>query len=163
MQGTSSVGDGPVSVSAAESSLPLDTNMDPEVMEEGHPQSNAGNGHDFIEVVSKAQRRRQRGSATKDGAPPAQPQTNVSTASASKRKPALRPQPLPRDDFKLVLRPQGGLRLGDVEYAEISLALLNATHTTWRQANLKLRIDTTQNTATVSTPFCGCRSCSKPS
>ncbi|KAH7974084.1 hypothetical protein HPB49_009744 [Dermacentor silvarum] len=35
---------------------------------------------------------------------------------------------------------------------ELSLALLQATNTTWREANLRLRIDQNQNTATVSTP-----------
>ncbi|XP_077548310.1 cullin-1-like [Haemaphysalis longicornis] len=49
MQGTPSVGDGTLPVSVPDSSFPLDADMDPEVMEDGHAESNAGNSHGFIE------------------------------------------------------------------------------------------------------------------
>lgn len=56
MQGTSSVGDGTVPAFVTDSSLPLDTDTDPEVTKGGHPESNTRNSYNFIEVVSKAQR-----------------------------------------------------------------------------------------------------------
>ncbi|KAH7933392.1 hypothetical protein HPB49_012141 [Dermacentor silvarum] len=68
------------------------------------------------------------------------------------RKPAPRPAPLPLDDYKLVMRPRSGLDVAKLAPSELSLALLQDTNTTWREANLRLRIDHNQNTATVSTP-----------
>ncbi|KAH7948997.1 hypothetical protein HPB49_004077 [Dermacentor silvarum] len=68
------------------------------------------------------------------------------------RKPAPRPAPLPLDDYKLLMRPRSRLDVAKLAPSELSLALLQATNTTWREANLRLRIDHNQNMATVSTP-----------
>ncbi|KAH9360139.1 hypothetical protein HPB48_016308 [Haemaphysalis longicornis] len=62
------------------------------------------------------------------------------------------PRPFPQDGFTLVLRPQGGLKLANVEMAEIYPALLNTINFTRRHANLKFSLDAMQNTATLSTP-----------
>ncbi|KAH9376218.1 hypothetical protein HPB48_007338 [Haemaphysalis longicornis] len=64
------------------------------------------------------------------------------TAESTATKPSLTPKfapwpaPLPRDDYKLVLRPQGGLKIAEFDLAEVSLALLSAIQSTWRQTNL---------------------------
>lgn len=102
----------------------------------------------WIDVVTKAQRRRQRKLNDEVG-PTAEPKPPTPLPV---RKAAPRPNPLPRDDFKLVLRPQDGLKLANLDVAEVSLALLNSINFTWRQANLRVRLDATQNTATISTP-----------
>ncbi|KAG0415456.1 hypothetical protein HPB47_007379 [Ixodes persulcatus] len=101
----------------------------------------------WIDVVTKAQRRRQRKLNDEVG-PTAEPKPPTPLPV---RKAAPRPNPLPRDDFKLVLRPQDGLKLANLDIAEVSLALLNSINFTWRQANLRVRLDATQNTATIST------------
>ncbi|KAG0430965.1 hypothetical protein HPB47_022215 [Ixodes persulcatus] len=102
----------------------------------------------WIDVVTKARRRRQRKLNDEVG-PTAEPKPPTPLPV---RKAAPRPNPLPRDDFKLVLRPQDGLKLANLDIAEVSLALLNSINFTWRQANLRVRLDATQNTATISTP-----------
>ncbi|KAG0435983.1 hypothetical protein HPB47_018209 [Ixodes persulcatus] len=102
----------------------------------------------WIDVVTKAQRRRQRKLNDEVG-PTAEPKPPTPLPV---RKAAPRPNPLPRDDFKLVLRPQDGLKRANLDIAEVSLALLNSINFTWRQANLRVRLDATQNTATISTP-----------
>lgn len=152
MQSSSRDGDGTSHVQAIQPNL--HQAMESDITDqEGQQPATKNPDDDFIEVVSRSQRRRQRGiitpSAPTVGLPPAQAQA---ASLMQTRKPTFRPQPLPRDDYKLVLRPQGGLRLRDVEYAEIALALLNAINATWRKANLRLRIDSIQNTATISTP-----------
>ncbi|KAH7953005.1 hypothetical protein HPB49_003443 [Dermacentor silvarum] len=50
------------------------------------------------------------------------------------------------------MRPRSGLDVAKLAPSELSLALLQATNTTWREPNLRLRIDHNPNTATVSTP-----------
>ncbi|KAM7284650.1 hypothetical protein ISCGN_001744 [Ixodes scapularis] len=102
----------------------------------------------MIRTYSPAQRRRQRKLNDEVG-PTAVPKPPTPLPV---RKAAPRPNPLPRDDFKLVLRPQDGLKLANLDIAEVSLALLNSINFTWRQANLRVRVDATQNTATISTP-----------
>lgn len=102
----------------------------------------------WIDVVTKAQKRRQRKLNDEVG-PTAVPKPPTPLPV---RKAGFRPNPLPRDDFKLVLRPQDGLKLANLDIAEVSLALLNSINFTWRQANLRVRVDATQNTATISTP-----------
>lgn len=108
----------------------------------------SGNNSDWINVVTKAQRRRLRKTNNEVGLTAA----SSTPSSPLIRKATPRPRPLPQDDFKLVLRPQGGLKLANVEMAEISLALLNTINFTWRQANLKVRLDAVQNIVTISTP-----------
>lgn len=103
----------------------------------------------WTDAVSRAQRRRQRKAENKLSVPSAPPVTQAPPAA---HKPMPRPSTLPRDDYKLVLRPQDGLKLSDIQPSVLSLTLLQATHSTWQQANLRLRIDAVQNTATISTP-----------
>ncbi|KAH7974121.1 hypothetical protein HPB49_010209 [Dermacentor silvarum] len=83
---------------------------------------------EWIAAASKAQRRRGRRklNPTSGQPPPSSPLERQPILTM--RKPAPRPAPLPLDDYKL------------------------ATNTTWREANLRLRIDHNRNTATVSTP-----------
>lgn len=103
---------------------------------------------EWIDVVSRAQRRRERKTTPAVGLTPPSTTSNPST----RPKTAPRPAPLPRDDYKLVLRPQGGLKIAQLDLAEVSIALLNAIHSTWRETNMRVRYDTVQNIATVSTP-----------
>ncbi|KAH7933314.1 hypothetical protein HPB49_011426 [Dermacentor silvarum] len=107
---------------------------------------------EWITAASKAQRRRGRRklNLTCGQPPPFLPLERQ--LRLTMRKPAPRPAPLPLDDHKLVMRPRTGLDVAKLPPSELSLALLQATNTTWRQANLQLRIDQNQNTATVSTP-----------
>lgn len=113
-------------------------------------------GNRWTESVSKAQRRRNRQAsivptATLQAAHGSKATSEFQLRQVS-RKPMPRPAPLPINDFKLVLRPQDGLNLSKVLPSTLSLALLHATNTSWRQANLRLQVDVKQNTATVSTP-----------
>lgn len=102
--------------------------------------------------VSKAQRRRDRRQLSQINRQPPPSSLQEEKPRPPRTKRAPRPVPLPLDDYKLVLRPRNGLNVGKLAPSELSLALLQATNTTWRQANFKLRIDQNQNTATVSTP-----------
>ncbi|KAH7958277.1 hypothetical protein HPB49_000456 [Dermacentor silvarum] len=74
------------------------------------------------------------------------------TAEINDEKASTKASALPLDDYKLVMRPRSGLDVAKLAPSELSLALLQATNTTWRQVNLRLRIDQNQNTATVCTP-----------
>lgn len=62
-------------------------------------------------------------------------------------------KPVPKDHCNLVLRPRGGLNLKQFLPSQLILALLHATSTTWREANMHLQIDQAQNTARISTPY----------
>lgn len=126
-----------------------DSLMQQDNIEESQDSPAAG---EWIMNVSRAQRRRGRRqlSQTNRQPPRSSPQEGKTRPPSSKRAP--RPLPLPLDDYKLVLRPRNGLNVGKLAPSELSLALLQATNTTWRQANFKLRIDQNQNTATISTP-----------
>lgn len=121
--------------------------QDPSDGEYSKVTSESGANLKWIDAAKRAQRRRQRktvnevGLTTSPTTPTPQPQ----------RRSTPKPSPLPRDDFKLVLRPQGGLKIANLDLAEIYLALLNSVNFTWRQANLKVRFDATQNIATITT------------
>lgn len=148
---TSSAADGeraPASPSL-NASATEDTAMQQDSREGEYSESSSDCKASWIDVVTKAQRRRQRKVDSGSGSAAVSPATQ---ALPLMRKTTPRPNPLPRDDFKLVLRPQDGLKLGSVENAEISLSLLNAINFTWRQAYIRVRLDTTQNIATISTP-----------
>lgn len=122
--------------------------QDPNEVDCDEPATDSRSNADWIEVVTRAQRRRERKPNPAVGLT-AQPTT---TKPSLTPKFAPRPAPLPRDDYKLVLRPQGGLKIAQLDLAEVSLALLNAIQSTWRQTNLRVRYDMVQNTATISTP-----------
>ncbi|KAH7953899.1 hypothetical protein HPB49_013851 [Dermacentor silvarum] len=107
---------------------------------------------EWITAASKAQRRRGRRKLNLTSGPPPPSSPLERQPRLTMRKPAPRPAPLPLDDYKLVMRSRSGLDVAKLAPSELSLALLQATNTTWRQANLRLRIDQNQNTATVSTP-----------
>ncbi|KAH7953151.1 hypothetical protein HPB49_005166 [Dermacentor silvarum] len=107
---------------------------------------------EWIMAASKAQRRRGRRKLNLTSGPPPPSSPLERQPRLTMRKPAPRPAPLPLDDYKLVMRSRSGLDVAKLAPSELSLALLQATNTTWRQANLRLRIDQNQNTATVSTP-----------
>ncbi|KAH9372354.1 hypothetical protein HPB48_014578 [Haemaphysalis longicornis] len=59
----------------------------------------------------------------------------------------------PGTAYTLVLRLQAYLKIPNVDWGEISVVWLNLFDFTWRQANLEVRFDATQNTTTISTPF----------
>lgn len=114
-----------------------------------------GSVKSWSEVISRAQRRRDQrqlrltDNQTKQAPSPSPP--------GRQSRPTLRQarnwfKPLPRDHCKLVLRPRGGLNLQHILPSQLTLALLHATNTTWREANIHLQIDQAQNTATISTP-----------
>lgn len=133
-----------------ENEMPHEANQD-----ESLESASEENGNTWADIVSKAQRRRNRQAAVAPGLTQAtlvNQDTSARQPRPVARKPAPRPAPLPIDDFKLVLRPQDGLNLSKILPSTLSLALLQATNKTWRQAKLRLQIDSSQNTATVSTP-----------
>lgn len=133
-------------------------NQDEESSEERQNFSDTGRtgaGQSWSDVVSKAQRRRDRQQlglteSQARQAPPPTPPGRQSRPTLRKPKPWFKP--LPRDDCKLVLRPRAGLNLKQILPSQLTLALLHATSTTWREAKLHLQIDHSQNTATISTP-----------
>ncbi|KAH9365750.1 hypothetical protein HPB48_012902 [Haemaphysalis longicornis] len=114
-----------------------------------------GSVKSWSEVISRAQRRRdQRQLRITDNQTKQAPSPSP---TARPSRPTLRQarhwfKPLPRDHCKLVLRPRGGLNLQHILPSQLTLALLHATSTTLREANIHLQIDQAQNTATISTP-----------
>ncbi|KAH9384317.1 hypothetical protein HPB48_026310 [Haemaphysalis longicornis] len=101
----------------------------------------------WIDVVSRAQRRRMKKTAQQPDLTPTKPAIKPTAQPTGKPK----PPPLPFNDYKLVIRPQGGLNLAKVSPTELSEVLLRATKLTWRKAEFRLRIHGVQNTAMVST------------
>lgn len=102
----------------------------------------------WILNVSRAQRRKAKVSDTKNqNLTPARPILRPSIHNAKPK-----PPPLPKDDYKLVIRPKEGLALAKLSPAQLSEALLQEAKLTWREADLRIRVDETQNILTVSTP-----------
>ncbi|KAH9378870.1 hypothetical protein HPB48_013439 [Haemaphysalis longicornis] len=147
---TADAGDRPAVLPSTDASETEDNLMhqDPTEGECDETATDSRSNADWIEVVTRAQRRRERKPNPEVGLT-AEPTT---TTPSLTHKFAPRPAPLPRDDYKLVWRPQGGLRIAELDLAEVSLALLSAIQSTWRQTNLRVRYDMVQNTAIISTP-----------
>ncbi|KAH9363315.1 hypothetical protein HPB48_006421 [Haemaphysalis longicornis] len=100
----------------------------------------------WIDVVSRAQRRRMKKT-------PQQPPDLTSTKPALKHSThrEAKTTSTPFQRLQVLIRPQGSLNLAKVSPTELSEVLLQATKLTWHNAELHLRIDGVQNTATVST------------
>ncbi|KAH9378064.1 hypothetical protein HPB48_007112 [Haemaphysalis longicornis] len=98
----------------------------------------------WILNVSRAQRRKAKVSDTKNQKlTPARPIVRPSIHNAKPK-----PPPLPKDDYKLVIRPKEGLALAKLSPAQLSEALLQEAKLTWREADLRIRVDETQNILT---------------
>lgn len=116
MQDTTSNGDNTATVTVASTNPPTDDEMDSIETEEKPASANQEQLQDFVEVVSRAQKRRKRKAASSD---------LISTPMSSSNKPpqpparthAMKPKALPKDDFTLVLKPHGCLRLGNIPHA----------------------------------------------
>ncbi|KAH9373074.1 hypothetical protein HPB48_012119 [Haemaphysalis longicornis] len=76
------------------------------------------------------------------------------TSTLKRRREESRPNPLPllEADYKLVMRPKNGLGLGSVSPALLAESILNTARLSWSDAEIRGRIDATQNILTVITP-----------
>lgn len=105
----------------------------------------------WIESVSKATRRKNRASLDSTAQQLSQtPPKAIIRPDANVTKP--RPPPLPKEDFKMVIRPKEGLNLRKQSPALLSESILSAAQITWREAELRVRVDPSQNILTISTP-----------
>ncbi|KAH9362605.1 hypothetical protein HPB48_015481 [Haemaphysalis longicornis] len=125
---------------------PDEDNMQCGSNEEEPIESNPDKG--WILNVSRAQRRKAKVSDTKNQN--LTPARLILRPSIHNAKP--KPPPLPKDDYKLVIRPKEGLAVAKLSPAQLSEALLQEAKLTWREADLRIRVDETQNILTVSTP-----------
>lgn len=95
----------------------------------------------WIDVVSKANRKK-----NKERPPDAEVEKRLAATSARGAKDAKphvspKPPPLPKSDFKMVIRPMEGLDLRKYPSATLSDSILNAAQLSWKQADFKIRID----------------------
>ncbi|KAH8039538.1 hypothetical protein HPB51_007440 [Rhipicephalus microplus] len=60
--------------------------------------------------------------------------------------------PLPAEDYKLAIRPHGGLNLSKVSPKTLLLAVVHAANIRCEKRDIKLRVDENQNVLTISTP-----------
>lgn len=110
------------------------------------------NEHPWITVTNRANKRRQRSS---------QPITPQQQLLATPTKPTLRQNrptvrqprlpPLPADDYKLAIRPRGGLQLSKVSPKTLLVAVLQEAQITDEKPDIRLRVDEKQNVLTLST------------
>lgn len=100
--------------------------------------------------MSKSAKRRNKANATTTQ----QPEDSPTKPALKSRRETSRPKPppLPQEDYKLVMRPKNGLGLGSVSPALLAESILNAAQLSWREAEIRVRIDGKQNILTVSTP-----------
>ncbi|KAG0421783.1 hypothetical protein HPB47_002348 [Ixodes persulcatus] len=79
-------------------------------------------------------------------------------ASRSSPRPGFKPRPpqlqrLPDDDYKIVIRPRGGLNLSSMSTGKLQDLIFNAAQTNYDAARAdQIRINATQNSILISTP-----------
>lgn len=132
------------------SSFAQEQRSDEEAMEDNHEQEDTtttNSKEEWIEIVSRAQRRKQKASSATLRVTP-----NHSSAGPSTTTSKPKPPPFPKDDYKLVIRPKEGLSLTKLNPAKLAGAILHESRLTWREADIRIRVEETQNIITASTP-----------
>lgn len=128
--------------------LTRDNGMD--IEDKAENSSAADTQEDWIDVVSKYMKKKAK-KLTGDGETESLV-PEIEKSKITKQTTPPRPPPLPKNDFKMVIRPKDGLDLRKQHAAALSDSLLSAARLTWKQADLRVRIDYDQNIMTVSTP-----------
>lgn len=128
--------------------LTRDNGMD--IGDEAENLSAADTREDWIDVVSKYTKKKAKkltGDGVADSLVP-----EIEKIKITKQITPPKPPPLPKNDFKIVIRPKDGLDLKKQHAATLSDSLLSTARLTWKQAHLRVRVDHDQNIMTVSTP-----------
>lgn len=132
------------------SSFAQEQRSDEEAMEDNHEQEDTtttNSKEECIEIFCRAQRRKQKASSATLGVTP-----NHSLAAPSTTTSKPKPTTLPKDNYKLVIRPKEGLSLTKLNLAKLAGAILHESRLTWREADIRIRVEETQNIITVNTP-----------
>lgn len=140
-----------VASTAAETALQQETHMELNEHDQESDDERTPHGN-WIDVVSKWNRRKNKNRPQGDHAELHPAATTAQGKMAEKPRASPKPPPLPKDDFKMIIRPTDGLDLRKYQAATISDSILNAAQLSWKEASIKIRIDYDQNIATVSTP-----------
>lgn len=135
----------------AEAARPRDTHMETQDYEQETDEERTSHG-DWIDVVSKANRKKNKKRPQETEVGQSLATTSARGTTETRPRGSPKPPPLPKSDFKMVIRPMEGLDLRKYQTATLSDSILNATQLSWKQADLKIRIDHDQNIITVSTP-----------
>ncbi|KAH8025806.1 hypothetical protein HPB51_012128 [Rhipicephalus microplus] len=126
--------------------------MDTQTSEDANTQaSNEHNAHPWITVTKRANKRRQLQPHT---LPTKQLPSTPSEPALGQSWPKtrlLRLPPLPAEDYKLAIRPHGGLNLSKVSPKTFLLAVAHPANMRSEKPDIKLRVDENQNVVTIST------------
>ncbi|KAH9371685.1 hypothetical protein HPB48_022335 [Haemaphysalis longicornis] len=112
----------------------------------------AQNEQPWITVTNRANKRRQRSSQAVT--PQQQLIVTPTKPTLRQNRPTVRQPrlpPLPADDYKLAIRPRGGLQLSKVSPRTLLLAVIQEAHITDEKPDIRLRVDEKQNVLTLST------------
>ncbi|KAH9360852.1 hypothetical protein HPB48_009354 [Haemaphysalis longicornis] len=112
----------------------------------------AQNEQPWITVTNRANKRRKRSSQA--FTPQQQLIVTPTKPTLRQNQPTVRQprlRPLPADDYKLAIRPRGGLQLSKVSPRTLLLAVIQEAHITDEKPDIRLRVDEKQNVLTLST------------
>ncbi|KAL1425083.1 hypothetical protein MTO96_019439 [Rhipicephalus appendiculatus] len=126
--------------------------MDTQTSQDADTQaSNEHNAQPWITITKRANKRRQLQPHT---APTQQLPSTPSEPALRQSRPKTRlPRlpPLPAEDYKIAIRPHGGLNLSKVSPKTLLLAVAHAAKIRSEKPDIKLRVDENQNVLTIST------------
>ncbi|KAH8035149.1 hypothetical protein HPB51_004390 [Rhipicephalus microplus] len=126
--------------------------MDTQTSQDADTQvSDEHNANPWITVTKRANKRRQLQPHT---VPTQQLPSTPSEPALRQSRPKTRlPRlpPLPAEDYKLAIRPHGGLNLSKVSPKTLLLTVVHAANIRSEKPDIKLRVDENQNVLTIST------------
>lgn len=125
---------------------------DTENMDNTHHEEEALEKDDWVEQRRRRNKKKKSQSINPDVG---SPKPDITSTSRSQIKQQKRLPPLPRDDYKIIIRPRGALKLSNLEIVHLSRAVAEKTqHGSKRTAKafFQTRVDEVQNIAIVSTP-----------
>ncbi|XP_070382496.1 uncharacterized protein [Dermacentor albipictus] len=112
-------------------------------------EENKEDNEPWINVTSRARRRRLQTRSTTPQLSPTPPKPVLRHSRPAMRK--TRQPPLPADDYKLAVRPRNGLQLNKVSPGKLVDAITNAAKLQIGSTGFKVRIDEDQNILVLST------------
>ncbi|KAH8029095.1 hypothetical protein HPB51_022659 [Rhipicephalus microplus] len=126
--------------------------MDTQTSQDADTQaSNEHNAHPWITITKRANKRRQ---LQPHYVPTQQLRSTPSEPALRQSRPKPRLPgipPLPAEDYKLAIRPHGGINLSKVSPKTLLLAVAHAANIRSEKPDIKLRVDKNQNVLTIST------------
>ncbi|KAH8009122.1 hypothetical protein HPB51_010659 [Rhipicephalus microplus] len=129
-----------------------DRMMDTQTSEDADTQaSSEHNAHAWIRITKRTNKRRQLQPHT---VPTQQLPSTPSEPALHQSRPKTRlPRlpPLPAEDFKLAIRPHGGLNLSNVSPKTLLLAVAHAANIRSEKPDIKLRVEEDENVLAIST------------